>query len=88
MNCAHAVAAKKRRMAKISAGNGSQMTLGDVTSLNITTLEAGVKAGGSFVYNCVPPVAKVSKRYKSIDATVHFPLISPIPYSMFNAVFF
>jgi hypothetical protein len=35
------------------------MALGDVTSLNITTLEAGVKAGNSFVYNCVPSVAKV-----------------------------
>jgi aminoacylase len=57
MNCAHAVAAKKRRMAKDN--NGTQMTLGDVTSLNITTLQAGVRAGDTFVYNCVPPVAKV-----------------------------
>lgn len=44
-NCAHAVAAK---------------TLGDVTSLNITTLEAGVRVGNTFAYNCVPPVAKCS----------------------------
>ena len=44
-NCAHAVAAK---------------TLGDVTTLNITTLQAGVKAGKSFAYNCVPPTAKAS----------------------------
>ncbi len=57
-NCAHAVAAKKRRMAKEAAGNGSTMTLGDVTTLNLTMLQAGVRSGNSFVYNCVPPVAK------------------------------
>jgi aminoacylase len=45
-NCAHAVAAKK--------------TLGDVTSLNITTLQAGVRVGNTFAYNCVPPTAKCS----------------------------
>jgi aminoacylase len=45
-NCAHAVAAKK--------------TLGDVTSLNITTLQAGVRVGNTFAYNCVPPVATCS----------------------------
>lgn len=44
-NCAHAVAAK---------------TLGDVTSLNITTLQAGVKVGDKYAYNCVPPSAKCS----------------------------
>lgn len=44
-NCAHAAAKK---------------TLGDVTSLNITTLQAGVKAGHSYAYNCVPPVATCS----------------------------
>jgi aminoacylase len=44
-NCAHAAAKK---------------TLGDVTSLNITTLQAGVKAGNSYAYNCVPPVATCS----------------------------
>ena len=54
-NCAHAVAAKRRRKEK----NG-KMALGDVTSLNITTLQAGVRAGDSFVYNCVPPVASCS----------------------------
>jgi aminoacylase len=55
-NCSHAVAAKKRRMAK-----GSEpMTLGDVTSLNITTLQAGVRSGDSFVTNCVPPTASCS----------------------------
>lgn len=47
-NCAHAVAAAKKK------------TLGDVTSLNITTLEAGVAVGNTFAYNCVPPVAKCS----------------------------
>uniref|UniRef100_A0A7R9ZLY8 Peptidase M20 dimerisation domain-containing protein n=1 Tax=Craspedostauros australis TaxID=1486917 RepID=A0A7R9ZLY8_9STRA len=44
-NCAHAVARK---------------TLGDVTSLNITTLEAGVRVGNTYAYNCVPPQAKCS----------------------------
>jgi aminoacylase len=44
-NCSHAVAAK---------------TLGDVTSLNITTLQAGVRVGDTFAYNCIPPVAKCS----------------------------
>jgi aminoacylase len=29
-------------------------------SLNITTLQAGVPVGNTFVYNCVPPVAKCS----------------------------
>mmetsp|Transcript_22162 Transcript_22162/g.34090 ORF Transcript_22162/g.34090 Transcript_22162/m.34090 type:complete len:506 (+) Transcript_22162:193-1710(+) len=47
-NCSHALAAKKKK------------TLGDVTSLNITSLEAGVKAGDSYAYNCVPPVARCS----------------------------
>ena len=45
-NCAHAVAAKK--------------VLGDVTSLNITTLQAGVRVADTYAYNCVPPVAKCS----------------------------
>jgi aminoacylase len=47
-NCAHAVARKKAT------------TLGDVTSLNITTLQAGVRVGNTFAYNCVPPTAKCS----------------------------
>jgi len=46
-NCTHAVARKNK-------------TLGDVTSLNITTLQAGVRAGNTFAYNCVPPIAKCS----------------------------
>jgi len=44
-NCAHAVARK---------------TLGDVTSLNITTLQAGVRSGDTYAYNCVPPTAECS----------------------------
>mmetsp|Transcript_24497 Transcript_24497/g.28886 ORF Transcript_24497/g.28886 Transcript_24497/m.28886 type:complete len:471 (-) Transcript_24497:136-1548(-) len=57
-NCAHAVASKRRRAEKES--KGTKMAMGDVTSLNVTTLQAGVKAGDSYVYNCVPPVAKCS----------------------------
>jgi aminoacylase len=57
-NCAHAVAAKKMRMTKDS--NGSKMALGDVTSLNITTLRAGVLSGNEYVRNVVPPLAKCS----------------------------
>ena len=57
-NCSHAVAAKNRRLAKQKAG--TKMQMGDVTSLNITTLQAGVKAGDQFVYNCVPPTATAS----------------------------
>jgi len=49
-NCAHAVA----------VANMKKKQLGDVTSLNITTLEAGVKSGDSYAYNCVPPVARCS----------------------------
>lgn len=45
-NCAHAVAASK--------------TLGDVTSLNVTTLRAGVQVGQTFAFNCVPPTAQCS----------------------------
>lgn len=45
-NCTHAVAAKQKK------------TLGDVTSLNITSLTAGVYAGSSLAYNCVPPQAR------------------------------
>jgi len=45
-NCTHAVMKQKQ--------------LGDVTSLNITTLKAGVPVGNTFAYNCVPPVANCS----------------------------
>ncbi|KAL7534123.1 hypothetical protein ACHAXR_009365 [Thalassiosira sp. AJA248-18] len=58
-NCAHAVAAKRQKMLSELRKNG-KMTLGDVTSLNVTTLEAGVKSGNTFAANCVPPVAKCS----------------------------
>ena len=44
-NCTHAVARK---------------LLGDVTSLNITRLQAGVSSNGEHVYNCVPPKAACS----------------------------
>ena len=47
-NCTHAVVASKKKM------------LGDVTSLNITTLQAGVAVGDTFAFNCVPPKAKCS----------------------------
>jgi aminoacylase len=50
-NCTHAVVAAK---------NSKTATLGDVTSLNITTLQAGVQVGDTYAYNCVPPVAKCS----------------------------
>ena len=56
-NCTHAVAAANRKKPK-SARNPT--TLGDVTSLNITTLQAGVQVGDTYAYNCVPPLAKCS----------------------------
>jgi len=45
--CSHAVAAKKKM-------------LGDVTSLNITMLRAGMSAGGKDVLNVVPAVAEMA----------------------------
>jgi aminoacylase len=59
-NCAHAVARK---------------SLGDVTSLNITTLQAGVQVGNTFAYNCVPPTAKCS-----LDIRIS-PLVAPTEIS-------
>ncbi len=47
-NCTHAVVAKKKR------------TLGDVTSLNVTTLQAGVAVGDTYAYNVVPSIATCS----------------------------
>ncbi|KAG7347500.1 Ac-peptdase-euk: N-acyl-L-amino-acid amidohydrolase [Nitzschia inconspicua] len=44
-NCTHAVVAKNK-------------TLGDVTSLNITTLQAGMAVGDTFAFNVVPDTAK------------------------------
>ncbi|KAL3771087.1 hypothetical protein ACHAWU_006464 [Discostella pseudostelligera] len=58
-NCAHAVAAKRHKMLNEKRKNG-KVTLGDVTSLNITTLEAGVKVEDTYAYNCVPPMARCS----------------------------
>lgn len=40
-NCAHAIAAKRQKMLNELKKSG-KMTLGDVTSLNITTLQAGM----------------------------------------------
>lgn len=58
-NCAHAVAAKRQKLLN-SLRKSGKMALGDVTSLNITALEAGVKVGDTIAYNCVPPVAKLA----------------------------
>ena len=58
-NCAHAVAAKRQKLMNALRKSG-KMTLGDVTSLNITTLQAGVRVGDTFAYNCVPPASKCS----------------------------
>jgi aminoacylase len=57
-NCAHAVAAANS--SKKSSEGAKTNTLGDVTSLNITTLSAGVRVGSTYAYNCVPPTAKCS----------------------------
>lgn len=46
-NCAHAIAAKRQKMLNELKRCG-KMTLGDVTSLNITTLQAGM------IYICLP----------------------------------
>lgn len=48
-NCTHAVVAKQQK--------SNKKALGDVTSLNITSLKAGVFAGSHLAYNCVPPTA-------------------------------
>ena len=47
-NCSHAIAAKRAKAKK---------TLGDVTTLNITSLQAGVKVADTYVHNVVPPHA-------------------------------
>ena len=44
--CSHSVASAKKA------------TLGDVTSLNLTMLRAGVRAGDFDVVNVVPPIGK------------------------------
>ena len=55
-NCNHAVAAKRRRLRKKE--RGQCLTLGDVTSLNITTMQAGLKSGDRYAYNVVPSTAR------------------------------
>lgn len=47
-NCTHAIVAKRKT------------TLGDVTSLNITTIQAGLAVGDTFAYNVVPSTATCS----------------------------
>ena len=59
-NCAHAVAAKNNAVAATVKNTKKKKSLGDVTSLNITTLQAGVRVGDTFAYNCVPPTASCS----------------------------
>lgn len=44
--CSHAIAKKK------------EPTLGDVTSINVTMLKAGVQAGGKDIINVIPPSAE------------------------------
>ena len=51
-NCAHAIAAKNIRNKKT--------VLGDVTSLNVTMLRAGVQSGGKDVVNVVPARAEAA----------------------------
>ena len=51
-NCTHAVVAKNKQQSK--------KTLGDVTTLNITTLQAGMAVGDTFAFNVVPSSAKCS----------------------------
>ena len=55
-NCSHSVALRNKSKANIQG----EAKLGDVTSLNITHIEAGVRVrvADTFAYNCVPPVAK------------------------------
>lgn len=57
-NCAHAVAAKRQKLRSEMKKAGKKLTLGDVTTLNITTLQAGVRVGDTYAFNCVPPTAK------------------------------
>ena len=52
-NCTHAVVAKAQHQQ-----SGEKKTLGDVTSLNITTLQAGMAVGDTFAFNVVPSLAK------------------------------
>jgi aminoacylase len=51
--CSHAVAGRNRKSAR------TNNTLGDVTTLNITKLQAGITSGGKDVLNVVPPSAEL-----------------------------
>ena len=57
-NCTHAVL-KKREQQQMKKKT-KKKTLGDVTTLNITTLKAGVRVGNTYAFNCVPPKAECS----------------------------
>ena len=61
-NCSHAVARKKK------------VTIGDVTSLNITSIHAGVKAGDEDALNVVPPRAnaKLGETYVNAVDLMNF----------------
>jgi aminoacylase len=64
VGCSHAVAAGQRK---------SKKKMGDVTSLNITTLTAGVESGdGTYALNVVPPKATAT-----FDIRVS-PLVDPL----------
>lgn len=59
-NCSHSIAAANKSRRAIEKNGGKNAALGDVTSLNITTIQAGVRVADTFAYNCVPPIAKCS----------------------------
>jgi aminoacylase len=59
--CTHAVvAANGKKKETNTEATATTTRLGDVTSLNITTLQAGVAVGDTFAYNVVPTVATCS----------------------------
>jgi len=60
--CSHSIVGKK--------GAGGKMGLGDVTTLNITKLEAGLMSGGRPVLNVIPQVAEA---YFDIRISPHTP---------------
>jgi len=54
-NCSHAIAAKKRQLNK--GAHILEKKLGDVTSLNVTMIQADVQMGDTYTYNCIPHIA-------------------------------
>jgi aminoacylase len=62
VNCSHAVVAAKNKSKQLAKNNTTTtpLKLGDVTSLNITTLQAGVRVADTYAYNVVPPQATAS----------------------------